>query len=143
VAQALHDIRGQGPTLGPPKTEGAVRTAPVAESIAERLAAHVEEYVEDAAPDALVFTSLRGGRLLNTYFAPQWSKARDAVDLGHVRFHDLRHLAGTEAATAGASLREVMTMMGHASSAASLRYLKAAEHRGREIADAIGRRMES
>jgi len=92
-------------------------------------------------PDALVFTSLRGGPLLNTYFAPRWSKARNEVGLPHVRFHDLRHLAGTEAATAGASLREVMAMMGHASSAASLRYLKASESRGREIADAIGRRM--
>lgn len=70
-------------------------------------------------------------------------EGEDAVGLGHVRFHDLRHLAGTEAATAGASLREVMSIMGHASSAASLRYLKTAEHRSREIADAIGRRMES
>ena len=70
VMQALHDIKGQGPTLGPPKTETAVRTVPVAESIALRLAVHIEEYVEDVAPDALVFTSLRGGPLLNTYFAP-------------------------------------------------------------------------
>ncbi len=44
--QALHDIKGQGPTLGPPKTESAVRTVPVAESIAVRLATHIEEYVE-------------------------------------------------------------------------------------------------
>jgi integrase len=143
VMQALHYVKGQGPTLGPPKTESAVRTVPVADSIAVRLAAHIEEYVEEIEPGALVFTSLRGGPLLNTYFAPQWSKARDAVGLRHVRFHDLRHLAGTEAATAGASLREVMSIMGHASSAASLRYLKAAESRSREIADAIGRRMES
>ena len=120
-----------------------MRTVPVAESIALRLTAHIEEYVEEVEPGALVFTSLRGGPLLNTYFAPQWSKARDAVGLSHVRFHDLRHLAGTEAATAGASLREVMSIMGHASSAASLRYLKTAEHRSREIADAIDRRMES
>lgn len=142
VTQALHDIKGQGATLGPPKTESAVRTVPVADSIAVRLAAHIEEYVEDVEPGALVFTSLRGCPLLNTYFAPQWSKARDAVGLRHVRFHDLRHLAGTEAATAGASLREVMSIMGHASSAASLRYLKTAESRSREIADAIGQRME-
>jgi integrase len=45
------------------------------------------------------------------------------------RFHDLRHLAGTAAATAGASLREVMARMGHSSSAASLRYLKSAKGR--------------
>jgi transposase len=39
-------------------------------------------------------------------------------------------LPGTEAATAGASLRQVMVMMGHASSSASLRYLKASQSRG-------------
>ena len=142
VIQALHDIKGQGPTLGPPKTESAVRTVPLADVIAKRLAVHVEQYVGSIERDELVFTSLRGGPLLNTYFAPQWSKARDAVGLRHVRFHDLRHLAGTEAATAGASLRGVMTLMGHASSVASLRYLKASDHRGREIVDAVGRRIE-
>jgi len=35
-----------------------------------------------------------------------------------------------------------MAMMGRASSAASLRYLKASESRGRESPDAIGRRIE-
>lgn len=92
---------------------------------------HIDQYVADLQPDSLVFTSLRGGPLLDTYFAPQGTKARSEVALPHVRFHDLRHLAGTEAAIAGASLREVMAMMGHASSAAPRRYLKAWESRGR------------
>src|SRR5215203_994673 len=143
VSRALNDIRGKGPTLGPPKTERAVRTMSVPESVTLRLVVHIDEFVDDVQSDALVFTSLRGGPLLNTYFAPHWSRARSELALPHVRFHDLRHLAGTEAATAGASLREVMAMMGHASSAASLRYLKASESRGREIADAIGRRMDT
>ncbi len=142
VDRALNDIKGAGPTLGPPKTDRALRTVAIPEAITLRLVVHIERFVDSVTSDALVFTSLRGGPLLNTYFAPQWSKARDAVGLAHVRFHDLRHLAGTEAATAGASLREVMAMMGHASSAASLRYLKASENRGREIADAIGRRID-
>ena len=141
VSRALNDIKGVGPTLGPPKTNRAVRTVAIPDAITLRLVMHIEQYVDDGQSDSLVFTSLRGGPLLNTYFAPRWSKARSEVGLPHVRFHDLRHLAGTEAATAGASLREVMAMMGHASSAASLRYLKASESRGREIADAIGRRM--
>lgn len=111
VTQALHDIKGQGPTLGPPKTESAVRTVPVAKSIVVRLARHIEEYVDDVELGTLVFTSLRGGPLLNTYFASQWSRARDAVGLSHIRFRDLRHLAGTEAATAGTSLRDVKRTM--------------------------------
>lgn len=58
-----------------------------------------------------------------------------------VRFRDLRHLAGTEAASAGASLREVMARMGHSTPNASLRYLKASELRDREIADRVVLRM--
>lgn len=42
---------------------------------------------------------------------------------------------------AGASLREIMARMGHASSDASLRYLKASARRDEEIADEIERRM--
>lgn len=42
--QALHDIEGQGPTLGPPKTESAVGIVPVAASIAVRLTARRVTY---------------------------------------------------------------------------------------------------
>jgi integrase len=37
VSQALNDIKGVGPTLGPPKTDRAVRTVAIPESIALRL----------------------------------------------------------------------------------------------------------
>ena len=105
------------------------------------LAAHIEEYVDDH-PDALIFTSVKNSPLINRYFAPYWRKALKAAGLDEsIRFHDLRHHAGTSAATAGASLREIMARMGHASSDASLRYLKASARRDEEIADAIGDRM--
>ena len=72
--------------------------------------------------------------LINRYFAPYWKKALKAAGLDEsIRFHDLRHHAGTSAATAGASLREIMARMGHASSDASLRYLKASARRDAEI----------
>lgn len=71
-----------------------------------------------------------------------WKRALTQAGLPETtRFHDLRHLAGTSAATAGASLREIMSRMGHSSADASLRYLKASERRDGEIADAIERRM--
>ncbi len=143
VSRSLSVERGHSPTLGPPKTESAHRTVEIPASTARRIAEHIEAFNVPDEPATLVFTSLRGGPLLNTYFAPRWQKARSKVGLEHVRFHDLRHLAGTEAATAGASLREVMARMGHSSSAASLRYLKSAEGRGREIADAIELRIDA
>lgn len=93
-------------------------------------------------PDAVLFTSVKGSLLLNRYFAPYWLAAKRSAGVDEsVRFHDLRHLAGTAAATAGGSLREIMARMGHQSSDAALRYLKAAEARDSEIADAIGARL--
>ncbi len=134
-------MRGQGPTLGPPKSAAAHRTVTIPASAAQVLTGHIEAFVEDD-PDTFVFTSVKGSPLLNRYFAPYWKRALpDAGVDESTRFHDLRHLAGTSAATAGASLREIMARMGHASADASLRYLDASERRDGEIADAIEQRL--
>ncbi len=141
VEQALTFVKGKGATLGPPKTDSAHRTVVVPTQITARLCFHIDEYLDHTGPSDLLFTSMRGRPLLNRTFAPWWRRAVAEVGLEGTRFHDLRHLAGTEAATAGASLREVMARMGHATSSASLRYLKASEIRDRDISDAIGARM--
>jgi len=142
VSQSLAFQRGNGPTLGPPKSSSAHRTVSIPQEITERITTHISTFVDVSRPDALVFTSLKGSPLLNRYFAPNWQRARTEANLEGIRFHDLRHLAGTEAASAGASLREVMARMGHSTSDASLRYLKASEARDREVSDAIGERMK-
>lgn len=141
VDQALSYTRGLGATIGPPKTDSAHRTVAVPTQVTARLCLHIEDHLNDPGPSDLLFTSMRGSPLLNRTFAPWWRRAVAEVGLHGTRFHDLRHLAGTEAATAGASLREVMARMGHATSSASLRYLKASEIRDRDISDAIGARM--
>jgi integrase len=143
VDRALGFVKGAGPTLGEPKSNAAHRTVALPEQACELLEAHMERYTSPGK-SALVFTSIKGSPLLNRYFAPAWERAkRNAGVDATVRFHDLRHLAGTAAASAGASLREVMARMGHASSDASLRYLKAAESRDREIAQAMGSHIQS
>lgn len=139
--QSLAFVAGSGPTLGPPKSDAAHRTVTVPGTARDILRAHIDSYV-DRERDSFVFTTVTGRPLLNRYFAPFWARAK--VDAGvhtTVRFHDLRHLAGTTAASAGASLREIMSRMGHASSDASLRYLKASERRDAEIANAIDDRL--
>ncbi len=141
VEQALTFVRGVGPTMGLPKSTAAHRTVVLPAGVAEMLAAHIEEYVA-GEPDALVFTSVKDSPLLNRYFASYWKRALRAAGLDEsIRFHDLRHHAGTSAATAGGSLREIMARMGHASADASLRYLKASARRDAEIADAMEARM--
>jgi integrase len=114
VHRALAFQRGRGAVIGAPKTDSAYRSVSIPEPVVERLVEHCDQFVGVIDADALVFMSVRGRPLANSYFAPFWRRARAAVGLNDVRFHDLRHLAGTEAASAGASLREVMARMGHA-----------------------------
>lgn len=58
-----------------------------------------------------------------------------------VRLHDLRHLAGTLTAQAGATLQEIMDRLGHSTTAAALRYQHVAADRSQIIADRIGRSL--
>ena len=60
---------------------------------------------------------------------------------GDFHFHDLRHTGNTLAAASGASTRELMHRMGHASMRAALIYQHATNERDREIADGMDRRI--
>lgn len=140
VDRALAFHRDNGPVMAAPKTASGHRQISVPTETMDVLSDHLNAFVP-VDPHRLVFTSVKGCPLLNRYFAPYWRDARNRIGRPDVRFHDLRHFAGTEAASAGASLREVMARMGHASSDAALRYLKASERRDREIAEALTLRM--
>jgi hypothetical protein len=57
--------------------------------------------------------------------------------LAGLRFHDLRHAAGTPAARTGATAKELMARLGHSSSRAAMIYQHAAEERDRLIAERL------
>jgi integrase len=59
------------------------------------------------------------------------------VGVEELRFHDLRHTGTTLAAATGASTKELMVRMGHASPRAALIYQHATQERDRVIADAL------
>jgi integrase len=86
------------------------------------LAEHLEEYTEPG-PDGLVFTTPKGAYLLRSPFNRfVWRPAVQQVGLDGLRVHDLRHTAATLAAAAGATTKELMERMGHASPTVALRY---------------------
>jgi hypothetical protein len=61
------------------------------------------------------------------------------VGLADLHFHDLRHTGNTMAAAQGASLRELMERMGHASARAALIYQHATRERDEAIAAGMGK----
>jgi integrase len=142
VERALTFVTGDGAVFGPPKSAAAYRSVVLPKDGVRVLRRHIEEYAH-SSPSSLVFTSVKGSPLLNRYFHPYWTQAKAAAGVdAHVRFHDLRHLAGTTAASAGASIKEVMARMGHSSPDAAIRYLKASEQRDKEVAGRIQRRVD-
>jgi integrase len=92
-------------------------------------------------PDGLLFTSPEGKLLRHSVFRNRvWLPATTATDMKGVHFHDLRHAGNILVAEAGATLRELMDRMGHASSRAALIYLHSSPDRQRALADAIAAR---
>ena len=72
-------------------------------------------------------------------FQRTWTKARNALGLPDLHFHDLRHTGNTMAAGQGASLRELMERMGNSSARAALIYLHATQERDEAIAAGMGK----
>jgi integrase len=126
--------------VGEPKTEAGHRTVALPTSVRIALLRHMDHYVPET-PDALVFGTRSGGFLSVANFGKTFRRAADAVGLGPVRLHELRHTGATLAAAAGASTKELMRRLGHASPDAALIYQHANDDRDAEIARALEARI--
>lgn len=102
---------------GSPKTH-ETRTVILPGFLADRLAAHVQ----GMSPDDLVFTAPRGGPLRTSNFRRDvWAKACERSDMPTgLLVHDLRDTAASLAISAGASIKAVQRMLGHASAKMTL-----------------------
>ena len=123
-------------TVGPPKTEAGRRTVTLPGSVATLLETHLADFVADD-PDALVFGTASGQFVQNHNFGATFSRAVKRCGLPHTRVHWLRHTGATLAASTGATTKELMHRLGHASSAAALVYQHAVSERDGEIARAL------
>jgi integrase len=122
--------------IGPPKSEAGVRTVTIPADIVPVIQEHLDQWASPER-DGYVFIGEKGAPLRPHVWQTQWEKARRSLDLEHLHFHDLRHVAGTLAAATGAGTKELMQRLGHASSQAALRYQHATQERDRVIADGM------
>jgi integrase len=133
VEQAI-ELRSGKRIVRPPKTAAGRRVVHLPGAVVEALRDHLEHFTADD-PDGLVFTSNQGGPLRqNNFRIRRWLPAVGRVGLEGIRFHDLRHVAGTLATVSGATIREVQARLGHASPAAAYRYQHVLDDRDAEIA---------
>ena len=136
VERARVATRAHGLLFQPPKTAAGVRRLTLPDSVATEVRAHLEVYVDDN-PDALVFTAAHSGDTpTKIVWRRAWDRARRATNVD-CSFHDLRHVAGTLNAAAGATTKEAMARLGHASPVAALRYQHAVAERDGQIASVV------
>jgi integrase len=122
-----------------PKTDAGKRVVAIPEAVLPELWTHLDRFAEPG-PDGLIFVGPHGGRLRRHNFRKQWIKACRAAGIPvnlNPHFHDLRHTGNTLAAGTGASVKELMARMGHASPRAALIYQHATSKRDQLIAAAM------
>ena len=143
VAGSTSEVRGVLIEGRATKSRAGVREVGVPAAIVPELRAHLRRWSEPG-PNGRVFVGPRGGKLLRSNYSRYWKAAVDKAGLGQLglHFHDLRHTANSFVASS-ASLRELMTRMGHASPRAALIYQHANREREREITEALSRRIEA
>jgi len=124
-----------------PKTTAGRRAVSMPLTVVDALKAHaalmrnetvqmpVLRLVKSAAADTeslasmtgLVFTGPTGKMVnLNRFRDTVWKKAFAAAGLEHMRIHDMRHTAASLAIKAGADVKVIQRMLGHASAAMTL-----------------------
>lgn len=140
VRRGVTQVKGEF-IVGLPKSDAGIRDVVIPQSVRDVFADYLATLPED--PEVLVFPGSRSGEHMNqTSLYKPWNRTRANVGLPNLRWHDLRHFAGTTAAQTGATIAEVQGRLGHSTAQAAMRYQHAASGRDAQIAEALSRMAE-
>jgi integrase len=121
-----------------PKTDAGRRTVTIPPHVLPILAVHLETW----AGSDRVFIGRNGRPMRGDAVRQAFDRARRKAGMPGFRFHDLRHTGQTLAASTGATTKDLMRRLGHASPAAANRYLHAVDGRDAQIAAALSELAE-
>lgn len=140
IVESVTPVAGQGLVWGTPKTHQR-REVP----IPRFLLADLEAHVRGKTTDQLVFTGVRGGEVLRvSTFSTALATAAEAIGVPGLHPHELRHTAASLAIAAGADVKVVQQMLGHASATMTMdTYGHLFEDRLDEISDAMDAAREA
>jgi integrase len=122
-----------------PKSEAGRRTVALPAAILPDLRQHLATSgFTDPGPDGRLFRGPKGATPRRNNFNGVWKAAVKAAGANpDLHLHDLRHAGATLTAQTGATLKEIMSRIGHASTRAALIYQHATSKRDHEIAVAL------
>jgi integrase len=120
----------------PPKTDAGIRDVPITKELMQALIMHIDRFVGDPSPDALIFTTSTGTPLFKgrkSWFVT----AKRRLGLDHLHFHDLRHTGQSLAMVKGANTKDLQRRAGQSSEAAARIYMHGSKVRDREVAESL------
>jgi integrase/recombinase XerC len=126
ISEALALTRGDAPfpeALRIHGKGGKTRLAPVLPAVREAVDAYLATVPWPTAPDAPLFMAARGGPLKPRHVQAMMQRLRGRLGLGErATPHALRHSFATHLLGAGADLRAIQELLGHASLSTTQRY---------------------
>ncbi len=136
VVEQYQELSNGQLVLGPPKTDAGQRTVSIPEVVMPDLLEHLATYA-GPGPHGLLFCGRQHQPIRRKSFYRHWNRATEAAGVTGFHFHDLRHTGNTLAAATGASTKELMSRMGHASARAAIMYQHASRERDAALANAL------
>ena len=141
VEHQLANSRYDSEMFAPCKTESSERIIMIPADLMFYLESHMERFVPNPDPDALIFTT--SGGLPVTRERRNWfDTAKRKCGLEKLVFHGLRHTGQTTAMRRGATMKELQRRAGQASENAAQIYLHGSAEQDRVIADAMSPDVE-
>ncbi|GGN07965.1 putative prophage phiRv2 integrase [Terrabacter tumescens] len=141
VRRSVSEVGGRL-VVKPPKSAAGRRDIAIPHVLKGEIERHLDAYAEPG-PAGRVFTGAKGATPRRAHFVSIWRAAKTKAGVPEsVHLHDLRHTGNHLAASSGASTRELMSRMGHASMRAAIIYQHATAKRDRAIAEAMDRLFE-
>jgi integrase len=141
VEHQLANARWESQMFAPCKTESSQRTIQIPADLMFYLESHMERFVPNTDPDALIFTT--SGGLPVTRERRNWfDTAKRKCDLDELVFHGLRHTGQTTAMRRGASMKDLQRRAGQATEQAAKIYLHGSAEQDRVVADALSPDVE-
>jgi integrase len=142
VTRALAELNSGKQRLKGPKSSAGNRTVALPAAILSEMREHLERYAE-AGPNGRLFIGPQRATPRRSSFNRIWKRALAKSGANPaLHLHDLRHTGGTLAAQTGATLKEVMSRIGHGSARAALIYQHATRERDQRIAEALNLMIE-
>lgn len=145
VDRAITQLNTGEQCMKGPKSDAGHRKIALPAAILPEIRAHLStEGFSEPGPHGRLFLGPKKATPKRQNFNHVWKRALAKAKVNQeLHLHDLRHTGGTLTAQTGATLKEIMSRIGHSSTRAAMIYQHATDERDQRIAEALNSMIEA